>query len=76
MSTKNDPGPYDCYAKAKDDEPMFVLLARDPLSPVLVRIWAMLREQLHGDLVKIMEARRCADEMDQWRESPERFKEM
>jgi hypothetical protein len=31
MGTKSNPGPFDCYAKAEPDEPMFVLLARDPL---------------------------------------------
>ena len=43
MGTKNDPGEYDCYANAKDDEPMFVLLARDPIAPVLVHLWVMMR---------------------------------
>lgn len=43
MATKNNPGKYDCYANAEPDEPMFVLLARDELAPVVVRIWAALR---------------------------------
>jgi hypothetical protein len=42
VGTKNDPGKYDCYEKAEPDEPMFVLLARDPLAPQLVRHWALL----------------------------------
>jgi hypothetical protein len=43
MSTKNNPGKYDCYAKAAPDEPMFVLLARDPVAPFLVSLWAKVR---------------------------------
>jgi hypothetical protein len=31
MGTKNNPGSYDGHKAAESDEPMFVLLARDPL---------------------------------------------
>lgn len=44
MSTKNNPGRFDCYDKADPDEPMFVLLARDPDAPYLVAEWARRRE--------------------------------
>ena len=40
MGTKDNPGPNDCYAKAKPDEPMFTLLGRDPLAPDLIDYWA------------------------------------
>lgn len=40
MGTKQIPGQFDCYANALDDEPMFVLLARDELAPGAVRDWA------------------------------------
>lgn len=43
MGTKNQPGNFDCYANALPDEPMFVLLGRDPLAPFLTQIWAMIR---------------------------------
>jgi len=33
-----------CYSAALPDEPMFVLLARDPQAPELVRKWANERE--------------------------------
>lgn len=45
MGTKSNPGPYDCLAKAEDDEPIFVLLARDPIGAELVALWAMLNDQ-------------------------------
>jgi hypothetical protein len=43
MATKNDPGPYDCYAKLADDEPYFLLRAKDPVGPFLVSAWAATR---------------------------------
>jgi hypothetical protein len=67
MGTKNNPGQYDCYANAHPDEPMFVLLARDPLAPILVRMWADLRAHLAGNPSKVTEARKCAEDMVQWR---------
>lgn len=67
MGTKNNPGAYDCYDKADPDEPMFILLARDPLAPGLVRKWAEARRmnQDHDD-DKIAEALRCAEAMEAW----------
>ena len=47
MGTKNNPGTFDCYQNAAPDEPMFVLLARDPLAAHLVSIWSKLR---YGDV--------------------------
>lgn len=43
MGTKRNPGPNDCWDKADLDEPRFALLARDPLGPFLVSIWAAVR---------------------------------
>lgn len=43
MGTKRNPAKYDCYKAAHPDEPMFVLLGRDPLAAQLVRIWARIR---------------------------------
>lgn len=49
MGTKNNPAPNDCYAKALPDEPMFVLLARDPAAPDTVRAWVKFRAQVEGN---------------------------
>jgi hypothetical protein len=67
MGTKLKPSAYDGYAKAESDEPMFILLARDPLAPILLNLWADLR--LHvGDMDdKIKEARTVAEEMRAYR---------
>lgn len=43
MGTKNNPGKFDCYANAKPDEPMFVLLARDQMAAFLTSIWSKVR---------------------------------
>ena len=67
MGTKRDPGAFDCYAAAEPDEPMFVLLARDPHAAVLVNLWAAMR-RLDGTTApeKIAEAERCANDMVAW----------
>lgn len=67
MGTKLKPGRFDCYQNAAPDEPMFVLLARDPLAPILVSLWADLREHAAGNPSKVFEARTCSNEMRKWR---------
>jgi hypothetical protein len=74
MGTKQNPAAFDCYGSALPDEPMFILLARDPNAPSLVRSWADRREQdiLDGirpvsDIPMVQEARHCADAMTVWR---------
>ena len=63
-----------CYDAALDDEPMFVLLARDPSAPALVRQWAAIRRvdiecgtRPRTDLPQVEEAERLAERMKQWR---------
>src|SRR3546814_5105243 len=71
MGTKNNPGQFDCYANAAPDEPMFVLLGRDPIAPGLVEAWADQRELrdagagIHQS-PKVAEARACAQTMRDW----------
>ena len=67
MGTKNNPGHFDCYANAEPDEPMFILLARDPDAPTLVELWANIRERIGEDPAKTLEARFCAENMRNWR---------
>lgn len=66
MGTKLNPGQFDCYDAAEPDEPMFVLLARDPIAPELVRRWARERRKLNGESAKTREADACADAMESW----------
>lgn len=70
MGTKANPAPNDCYTKAEPDEPMFVLLARDPLAPELVRLWADRRWRADGERTpKVEEAYTCANDMRDWRKA-------
>jgi hypothetical protein len=84
MSTKNNPGPFDCYANAAPDEPMFVLLARSKYSAALVNLYAAMKraEVLSAidastttaaaaldDGQKISEAEAVANDMVAWRYS-------
>lgn len=64
-----------CFHRAMDDEPMFVLLARDLSAPSKVRAWADEREaevqagrKPASDMESVHEARECADRMERWRE--------
>lgn len=73
-NSKNNPATWDCYKNAEPDEPMFIVLARDKDAPLLVRMWALLREQAvemgskpPKDLAQVAEARQCAYEMERWR---------
>lgn len=43
MGTKSNPGEFDCYAKAADDEPIFTLRSKDPLAPIFIRMWIAVR---------------------------------
>jgi len=63
MGTKNNPGKFDCYSKADPDEPMFVLLGRDPAASLLVGLWADIRERMGEEPDKIAEARACGKAM-------------
>ncbi len=70
MGTKANPSQFDCYANAEPDEPMFILLARDPAAPALVESWADRRER-DGKTSpeKIAEARACAQAMRRWKKA-------
>ena len=81
MGTKNNPAPNDCYAKAEPDEPMFVLLARDPYGPSLIYEWIRMRtcllwhttpnpmsdEEIVREVHKLREASKCATAMYDWK---------
>lgn len=63
MSTKNNPGWFDCYSNAGDDEPMFVLLGRDRHAAALVELWAFMREKEGESGEVVAEARSSAESM-------------
>jgi hypothetical protein len=72
--TKVNPGDEDCYSAALPDEPLFVLLARDPSAPDLVMQWAYHRrldvasgKRPVEDDEKVMRALAIASQMRDWR---------
>lgn len=68
MGTKRNPGKFDCYEAADDDEPLFVLRAKDSEAPELVRDWALRRIKKRKKIdAKVMEAIDCAEAMEAWR---------
>ena len=73
MTTKNNPGKFDCYTLAHPDEPIFTLLGRDKDAAVVVKMWAFLRLQQielglrpQSDRAQVTEAFMCATEMEIW----------
>ena len=76
MATKLTELRNGCFHAALDDEPMFVLLARDPDAPRLCRNWASQREseitrgaRPSSDTAKVIHARQLADDMEKWRKA-------
>jgi hypothetical protein len=73
LGSKLNPGRFDCYSRARPDEPMFVLLARDPSAPYIVDQWAKQRLfdiqrgiKPESDKAKVNEAIECAERMRAW----------
>lgn len=77
-STKAKPGPFDGMEKAKPNEPVFTLIARDPHAPAAILFWVdMVRKDVFGGdfdsekakekLIQCTEAEMLAWEMDRWR---------
>lgn len=74
MGTKENPAKFDCYGNALPDEPMFILLGRDPAFYELVTAWADKRERdvrcgarPMSDMAMVHEARDCAFAGAEWR---------
>lgn len=62
MATKHNSS---CLQKAGDDEPIFVLRAKDPTAPYIVRNWVRINEGIQP-AVKLAGALLLADEMEAW----------
>ena len=60
--------PTSCLNKADDNEPIFVLRAKDPIAFMIVEEWADAAELVHG-AAKQQEAYACAKQMRAWFES-------
>jgi hypothetical protein len=66
MGSKQNPGAFDCYSRAEPDEPMFVLLGRDPSASLMIEIWTALRREMNPNDDKLDEALACAEACLSW----------
>jgi hypothetical protein len=64
MGTKKRPSAYEPLHYVDQDEPLFVLIGRDPDAGRLVRDWAAARERRGEDPAVVRDARETAAEMD------------
>jgi hypothetical protein len=70
--------PNSCFNRAKDDEIVFVLLARDVAAPAAVVEWALERCRRGKNRIiddQIIEALQCAVKMGKQREQNERTRQ-
>ena len=61
--------PTSCINRAADDEPVFVLRAKDIAAPWAIREWIKARQEfgLNNKFdAKLLEAERLALQMDEW----------
>lgn len=64
--------PNSCLNKAADDEPVFLIRAKDMIGGMSVRYWAHLAQDTKAhEPAKIAQARHVASEMDEWRNANE-----
>jgi len=55
-----------CLGRAEDDEPVFVLRARDMLAPEIIHEWVDRAEKAGCSAAKVAEARELANKMVHW----------
>ncbi len=63
MGSRNEPGAFDCYNDADDDEQRFTLLGRDPMAPLVLDAWIKLRRAAGDSEEKLAEAMKCKRKM-------------
>lgn len=57
--------PHSCLNKSQPEEPVFVLVARDPTAAQTVRLWVAMNSGTQPP-DKLQDALRAAEEMDKW----------
>ena len=66
MSTKEQPGRFDCWHKLAPDEPYFILRAQDAEAADFVEAWAIRAGSLGCSPDKVNEAKDVAERMRRW----------
>jgi len=74
MSTKLNPGRFNCHAAAYPDEPIFTLLGRDPAAPATINFWRAERArqgkiETQDDTDRLIEAKAEAEAFTAWRKA-------
>jgi hypothetical protein len=70
MWSKTNPGPFDRYAAAEPDEPLFVLRGSDPVSTLLVSLWTGVRNVMGANRPdEALDAIQCSLALEQWARS-------
>jgi hypothetical protein len=69
LATKDQPGPFDDYAALQNDEPYYLLMARDVDAPEFVRAHAARRRDAGDTSPRVEEAFKAADAMEAWQDS-------
>ncbi len=64
MTTKKEA--LDQVKKIDEDEPVFVLRGKDPISPMVVELYALQATIYHVNPNKVDEVRKLAKEMRTW----------
>lgn len=73
IGTKAQPGQFDAFDKARDDEPIFTLLGRDECAPGAITEWARLRRMKAlrhfepGSPEHVEELHQCAETVEHLR---------
>ena len=68
MATKAEEAKAGCWAKAADDEPVFVLRATDMMAPAAIRAWAAYAAAAGTPAAKVKRATDTAAEMEAWQQ--------
>ena len=64
LELTDDPSDDDLQPIIPDDEPVFLLRAKDPWAAETVRFWAWLQSRNGADVELVMSCERFADEME------------
>lgn len=67
MWSKTNPGPFDRYASAEAEEPVFILRGSDPVATLLVSLWVGVHDVMGDNApAAALDAMQCAAHMEQW----------
>jgi hypothetical protein len=70
MWSKNTPGPFDRYAEAESEEPLFVLRGSDPVAFLLASLWVGAHDVMGDNApAAAVDAAQCSLALEQWARS-------